>query len=138
METGSNFGEDPGEFPDISTCTGMRFETKTNTEYTGYRVSFGKAHPFGNGFAYGYKAPLLLDEDLPPVGEFGTVDIPFTEFSDKWDDATGDIEVECADNPLYCPNKRWLKSMETISFWGEGVEGMVDLEIKKFLLLVAI
>lgn len=130
METGADYREDPGEFPDVATCTGLRFEMKTNTEYTGYRISFGKAHPIGNRFAYGYKAPLHLDEDLPPVGEFGIVDVPFTKFSDKWDDGTGDIEVECADNPRYCPRKKWLQSMETISFWGEGVEGMVDLEIK--------
>lgn len=130
METGANYGDKPGSFPDVSTCTGMRIEMKTNTEYEGYRVSFGKAHPIGNRFAYGYKAPLLLDEDLPPVGEFGMVDVPFNEFSSKWDDGTGDIEVECSENPMYCPSQQWLQSMETISFWGEGVEGMVDVEIK--------
>jgi len=129
METGGKFTEKPSKFPDVSTCSAFRFELKTNTEYEGYRVSFGKAHPKGGRFAYGYKAPLLL-EDLPPSGEFGSVVVPFTKFSDKWNDATGDIEIECQDDPTYCPNQQWLRSMETMSFWGEGVEGMIDLEVK--------
>jgi len=129
METGSQFVDKPSKFPDISSCSAFSFELKTNTDYGGYRVSFGKAHPKGGRFAFGYKAPLLLD-GLPPVGEFGSVVIPFQKFSDKWNDATGDIEVECQDDPSYCPNQQWLQSMETMSFWGEGVEGMVDLEIK--------
>lgn len=130
METGNQFVDKPSKFPDISSCSAFSFEIKTNTDYGGYRVSFGKAHPKGGRFASGYKAPLLLDDDLPPVGEFGSVVVPFDKFSDKWNDATGDIEVECLDDPSYCPNQQWLRSMETMSFWGEGVEGMVDLEIK--------
>lgn len=130
METGGKFGDKPAKFPDISTCSAFQFELKTNTEYSGYRVSFGKAHAKGGRFAYGYKAPLLLDEDLPPVGEFGSVVIPFKNFSDKWNDATGDIEIECADDPTYCPSQQWLQTMETMSFWAEGVEGIVDLEVK--------
>jgi len=129
METGNQFYQKPAKFADISTCEGFEFVMKSNTEYNGYRVSFGKAHVKGGRFAYGYKAPLTL-EDLPPVGEFGTVTVPFKRFSDKWNDATGDITVECSDDPSYCPSEKWLKRMETMSFWGEGVEGMVDLEIK--------
>ncbi|CAJ1953657.1 unnamed protein product [Cylindrotheca closterium] len=129
METGSQFYQKPAKFADISTCEGFEFEIKTNTEYNGYRVSFGKAHVKGGRFAYGYKAPLAL-EDMPAVGEFGTVMIPFKKFSDKWNDATGDITVECSDDPSYCPSEQWLKRMETMSFWGEGIEGMVDLEVK--------
>ncbi|KAL3942852.1 MAG: hypothetical protein SGBAC_003016 [Bacillariaceae sp.] len=129
METGSQFYQKPAKFADISTCQGFEFEIKTNTEYNGYRVSFGKAHEKGGRFAYGYKAPLALD-DMPPVGEFGTMVVPFSRFSDKWNDATGDITVECSDDPSYCPSEKWLKHMETMSFWGEGVEGMVDLEVK--------
>ena len=130
METGSQFMEKPSKFADVSSCTGFSLELKTNTNYAGYRFSFGKAHAKGGRFAFGYKTPLVLDVDLPPVGEFGTVVLPFDRFSDKWDDATGDIQVECADDPTYCPTRKWLQRMETMSFWGEGVEGMVDLEIK--------
>jgi len=127
METGSQFSEQASKFPDISTCSAFSIQLKTNTDYEGYRISFGKAHPKGGRFAYGYKAPLT---ELPPLGEFGNIVIPFNKFSDKWNDATGEIEVECEDDPSYCPSPKWLQSMETMSFWGEGVEGMVDLEIK--------
>mmetsp|Transcript_15805 Transcript_15805/g.23950 ORF Transcript_15805/g.23950 Transcript_15805/m.23950 type:complete len:287 (+) Transcript_15805:313-1173(+) len=130
METGSGFLAKPSKFPDISSCTAFQFELKTNTEFKGYRFSFGKAKAKGGRFAYGYKTPLIFGEDLPPVGEYGLVEIPFDRFSDKWDDATGNIEVECKEDPTYCPTSKWLSKMETMSFWGEGVEGMVDLEVK--------
>ena len=129
METGSNFGEKPASFPDVSTCSAFQIVLKTNVEYSGYRFSFGKAHAKGGRFAYGYKVPLP-EEEFPPVGEFGPIILPFNRFSDKWNDATGDIETECVDDPAYCPTQKWLQRMETISFWGEGVEGMVDLEVK--------
>lgn len=130
METGNQLFDMPSKFPDISSCEAFRLQIKTNTPYAGYRFSFGKAHAKGGRFAFGYKTPLLLDEDLPPVGEFGDVILPFGRFSDRWDDATGDIITECEDDPSFCPTSRWLQSIETISFWGEGVEGMVDLEVK--------
>mmetsp|Transcript_4509 Transcript_4509/g.11383 ORF Transcript_4509/g.11383 Transcript_4509/m.11383 type:complete len:296 (+) Transcript_4509:160-1047(+) len=129
METGSQFFDKPSKFPDVSSCSGFQIVLKTNVEYNGYRFSFGKAHANGGRFAFGYKAPILQNEHQ--VGEFGTVTIPFTEFSDRWDDATGDIITPCSeDDPSFCPSKEWLQRMETMSFWGEGVEGMVDLEIK--------
>ncbi len=40
--------------------------------------------PGGKFFAQGYKADLH-----PTVGSFGAVSIPFTNFTDFWDDATG-------------------------------------------------
>ena len=44
----------------------------------GYRISFGTAKPPGGKFfAQGYKADLH-----PPVGRFGAVSIPFTNFTD--------------------------------------------------------
>lgn len=131
-ETGNGFMEKPSKFPDISSCTAFQLELKTNTDYEGYRFSFGKAHVKGGRFAYGYKTPMKM-KIMPPVGEFGTIVLPFHEFSDKWDDATGEIQVSCAEDPSFCPSDNWLKAMETISFWGEGVEGMVDLEIKSIV-----
>ena len=128
MATGNRFDQ-VASFPDMSSCEGLEFVLKTNVEYEGYRISFGKAHPKGARFAYGFKAPLPMSK-LPPVGEFGVVRIPFNRFSDKWNDATGEIEVECADDERFCPTKKWLRSPEQLSFWGEGVEGAVDLKIR--------
>jgi Complex I intermediate-associated protein 30 (CIA30) len=113
-------------FADVSSCDALQLELKSNTPYEGYRLSFGKAHPVGNHFAFGYKTPLVN----VPYQEFGTLTLPFSSFSSKWDDATGEITVTCQENEQYCPSSKWLKDMQTMSFWGEGVEGDVDLEIK--------
>ena len=127
MVTGGFFSRQHKEsFPDVSTCQALAMTIRTNVEYSGYRVSFGREHLPRGGHAEGYKAPLV---DVP-LGKFEQVLIPFSKFSSKWDEATGDIEVSCQDDSNYCPSTRWLENMETISFWGEGVEGKIDLEIK--------
>lgn len=114
-------------FPDVSSCQGLSFTLKTNVDYQGYRVSFGKVHLPEGHHASGYKAPMT---NLP-MDDFGDVVIPFDQFSSKWDEATGDIIVECSEDPKYCPSQKWLSNMKTMSFWGEGVEGKVDLEIQQ-------
>eukprot|EP00591_Stephanopyxis_turris_P006618 CAMPEP_0195511498 /NCGR_PEP_ID=MMETSP0794_2-20130614/3784_1 /TAXON_ID=515487 /ORGANISM="Stephanopyxis turris, Strain CCMP 815" /LENGTH=426 /DNA_ID=CAMNT_0040639099 /DNA_START=241 /DNA_END=1521 /DNA_ORIENTATION=+ len=114
-----------GEYPDASSCDSLKLTVMAKEAYEGYRISFGNAHVRGGRFAFGYKA----DFD-PPVGEFGDVIIPFHEFSDKWDDATGDQIVTCEEDSRYCPDMKTLKNMKTISIWGEGVNGTVNLEVK--------
>ena len=128
METGGFFSFHKEVFPDINSCDALSFVLKTNVDYKGYRISFGKEHVKGGRHASGYKAGPLLDL---PSKEFGEIVIPLNEFSSKWDEATGDITVSCKEDPQYCPSEKWLSNMETISFWGEGVEGEVDLEIQK-------
>ncbi|KAG7339065.1 complex I intermediate-associated CIA30 domain containing protein [Nitzschia inconspicua] len=130
MVTGAAMPWDkPGSqrFPDISSCTAFQLQIKSNTSYQGYRLSFGRAHPSGNRFAFGYKTPLA---NVPMDDDFGTITLPFDSFSSKWDDATGDIQVSCHDNTEYCPSQSWLQNIQTMSFWGEGVQGDIDLEIK--------
>ena len=113
-------------FPDVSACTALQLELKSSESYSGYRVSFGNAHaPGGKRFAYGYKADLNA-----PVSEFGKVVIPFDEFTDFWDDATGDAIHTCHENPAYCPDEFTLKDMKSLTIWAEGVAGKVHLEIK--------
>jgi hypothetical protein len=127
METGG-FRMPKEVFPDVSSCQALSLILKSNSDYTGYRVSFGNERlPFGF-HAVGYKAPMT---DLPSSGDFEDVILPFDMFSSKWDEKTGDIEIECADDAQYCPSPKWLRNMETMSFWGEGVAGTVDLEIQQ-------
>ena len=126
MVTGGFFSWKKEVFPDVSSCSGLSFSLKTNVDYAGYRVSFGKQRVSGGGHASGYKAALV---DVPS-GDFGDLVIPFKEFSSKWDEATGDIQVSCAEDSQYCPSQEWLADMQTISFWGEGIEGKVDLDIQ--------
>jgi len=120
----------PGDtpWPDISTCTGMKLTVRSQTEYDGYRISFGKNKPPGSfPFIYGYKADFF-----PPVSstEFGDVEIPFTDFSYDWDPATGDQITTCYENSSNCPDDATLKDLYSIAVWGEGVVGDVLLEIQ--------
>jgi len=113
-------------FPDVSSCTALQLIVKSNTAYDGYRVSFGNAQPKGGKrYAYGYKANMEV-----PTSDFGKVVIPFTDFTDFWDDATGDAIHTCHENPLYCPDEMTLKDMQIMTIWAEGVAGDVSLEIQ--------
>ena len=114
-----------GPFPDVSSCTGLSLLVRASEEYTGYRISFGNVHVPGGRFAFGYKANFS-----PPIGfDFGEVEIAFTDFSAKWDDATGDQITTCAEDSKYCPTPQSLRNLRTMSIWGEGVAGKVHLEI---------
>lgn len=119
---------DSEEWADVSKCKSLSLTLKSDTDYDGYRVSFGRAHATvcGHFFAYGYKAPAFK----APTDDFGEVVIPFTDFSDCWDDATGDIITTCTDNEKFCPDEKTLSNFQTMSFWGEGVQGDVHLEVK--------
>jgi hypothetical protein len=42
----------------------------------------------------------------------------------------GKTKISCKDNNIYCPTKSTLQNMKSMSFWGEGVEGDVALDIR--------
>jgi len=112
--------------PDVRSCSGLALTVKSNNDYDGFRFSFGsKRSDCGKFFATGHKANFKA-----PKGEFATVQIPFTDFTDCWDDSTGDAIKTCADDAKYCPDQGTLTNMETMSVWAEGKEGDVHLEIK--------
>jgi len=116
----------PKGFPDVTKCKGIRLNLKSTTKYSGYRFCFGTKHAKGGKFfANGFKAQFEA-----PVGDFGDVDIPFNEFTDFWDDATGNPIKTCKESPENCPDAATLHNMKTMAFWGEGVAGTVHLEVK--------
>jgi len=112
-------------FPDISSCKGLVLRAKSTTpSYAGFRLSFGETHAPGNGrFAYGYKSNFNATSTMSDIV------LPFHGFSDDWNDATGAQIKTCAQNKLYCPDKKTLEDVGTISIWGEGVAGKVHLEV---------
>eukprot|EP01083_Nonionella_stella_P059765 156458_1 len=118
------YDQGPAAFPDISTCSALKVVLRSTVEYEGYYISFGNAR--GRGHAMGYKAPMTN----VPMEEYGEMILNFADFSSSWDDATGKTTVTCADDGQYCPTISTLQNMETLSFWGEGVEGEVKLNIK--------
>lgn len=118
-------------FPDVSHCQSLQLVLKSShPEYRGYRVSFGTKHaPGGKFFARGFKASFILTED-DDSEQWQTVTLPFTMFTDFWDDATGDPIHTCLENELYCPDTATLQNVKTMAVWGEGVGGKVNLQLQ--------
>lgn len=114
-----------GTFPDVSACSSLQLNLMAEEAYTGYRLGFGNIQLPGSRFSRGYHADFQA-----PVGEYGLVTVPFNAFSAKWDPGTGDVEVRCEDDAQYCPDMSALRNMETLSIYGEGVEGSVHLKVK--------
>jgi len=113
-------------FADVSSCTGIELDVRSETAYTGYRFDFGNdASSCGKFFARGYKAPFTA-----PVGEFGKVQIPFNEFSRCWDDGSGEILKSCADDASQCPTQARLQDLQALSIWAEGIEGDVKIDVR--------
>jgi hypothetical protein len=116
---------DHDAFADVSSCEGLKVIHQSDNDYAGFRVSFGHTKPPGGKFfSYGFKSHFT-----PNVGFFGAALMPFGNFSDFWDDSTGKIIHSCAEDKVYCPDAKTLSNMETLSFWAEGVEGDVHLEV---------
>eukprot|EP00756_Hemistasia_phaeocysticola_P034432 Hpha_TRINITY_DN16520_c0_g4::TRINITY_DN16520_c0_g4_i1::g.132749::m.132749 len=112
---------------DVSSCEGIKFNHMSATAYRGFRISFGTAHAPGGGFfARGYKA----DIGVPSVGKFADAVLPFTNFTDDWNDATGNPVHTCAEDKVYCPTEKSLQDFKTMSIWAEGVEGDIQLFVK--------
>lgn len=69
----------------------------------------------------------------PTVGYFGATSLPwslFTNFTDDWDDATGNPVHSCEERSEYCPDAATLRNMRTMSIWADAIEGEVHLEVK--------
>jgi len=134
MVTGNPYSLNPFKakavFPDVSSCTGVLINVRSSTDYDGYYISFGTDKVPGGHYAMGYKSPLKDKYKVPFGSEFKDVIIPFNEFSSNWDDATGKTKVSCKDDESYCPTISTLQNMKTMTFWGEGVEGDVALDIR--------
>ena len=110
-------------------CAALALSARSRVAYAGYRISFGSNKgPDSGRYAYGYKAGPV---DFATGDAFSTVIVPFSDFSDDWDDATGDIIRSCADDASLCPDDATLAKLESLAIWAEGVNGEVDLEIQK-------
>ena len=128
MVTGHPYSQGPATFPDVSSCKALKVNLRTMVDgYKGYYLSFGTDRVPGGHHAMGYKTYL---DDTIPIGEFADIVLPFNAFSSKWDDASGKIEVSCSDDIQYCPTLETLQNMKSMSFWGEGMEGEIALDIK--------
>lgn len=134
-------------YPDLSSCQGLMLTVTSNyPTYEGYRFSFGRAHPpNGKFFAFGYKTSFSLQNTTTPTRSeatsmssqfqddshrpslLQTVRLPFSSFTDLWDDATGDPIRTCQEDPQYCPTSAALRNLSTMAVWAEGVAGKANL-----------
>jgi transforming growth factor-beta-induced protein len=116
-------------YADVSSCTGISLELQSTSNpdpYAGYRLSLGNdASACGKFFARGFKANFAA-----PSGQFGTVQIPFEEFTRCWDDATGDAIKTCAEDSTVCISSDRKQKLQSLSVWAEGKLGDVQLDIK--------
>jgi hypothetical protein len=85
----------------------------------------------GNGFQglrfsfNNYKA------DINVTSEWSDIVLPFTAFSNKWSQATGDATTKCSDDPSVCPTPEALAKIQDMEFWAEGHAGEVTLDVQK-------
>jgi hypothetical protein len=115
---------DKTAWPDVSQCEGLKIVHKSDTDYAGFRLQFGRKHVIGTQFANGFKSQFS-----PSVGTVGAVQIPFKNFTDDWNDATGAPIHTCEEDKRYCPDKKTLENLQVLAFWAEGVEGDIHLEV---------
>jgi len=122
--------EGSSAYSDVSACKGMGLYFKNSIAYDGFRMSFGNARATkcGKFFAYGYKTNF---GPVPASSELQTIVFPWGNFSDCWDDATGDPIHTCDSDPEFCPDKPALQDLKSMSIWAEGKEGDVHMEIQK-------
>jgi hypothetical protein len=105
-------------------------------DYTGFKVSFAAntlnptlacASGGNTAFSRGcFKSPFTV----PAGDDFTEIRIPLSEFSDKWDSATGELTTLCKDDASVCPSADRLKKVQRVSIWGEGKEGQVHIEVQ--------
>lgn len=107
----------------------------TTPDYTGFKISFAASalNPTfscasGGGTALGrgcFKSPFTV----PAGDDFTEIRIPLSEFSDKWNAATGELTTLCKDDPSVCPSANTLKRVQRVAVWGEGAAGKVHVEV---------
>lgn len=121
-------GYNQPRFPDVSSCKNLVLNVNSSNSYSGFRVSFGSARypgvsPFQ--FVFGYRSSFNAS-----IGEFGDVTLPFSGFTDHWNETTGLPIIKCSDDQKACPTKQALQNFQTIEILAQGVPGDVHLQVK--------
>jgi hypothetical protein len=133
-------------FPDVSSCEGISLTARSASalqapvvngltgmfegtfdieipEYKDFAFTIGaKAN---SRFSFGYKAKFSS-----PKNEFGTVKIPFTDFTKSWDKETGEPISTCKASPENCPTPEILQNLKQMTLVAE-TPGNYRLEVEK-------
>merc|ERR1712039_36172 len=118
-------------FPDISGADAIELVAKQTSDYKGWRFAIGDAprNP-DSGAPFYVKGTYKANVAIPVSQEFQKVIIPFSDFTYKWSDTTGEPTVKCADDSSVCPNAKYLRSPKQLGIIAEGIEGSFHLEVQ--------
>lgn len=132
-----------GKFADVSSSSvqggGLRLRVRSSTPtYDGFRVSFasgtmspsyscagGGSIPFSRGC---FKAHFNVPDS---GGSFTDVFVKWTDFSDLWSPATGDLTKTCQDDASACVTAKTLRGIKRMELWAEGKDGKIHLEVQR-------
>lgn len=118
-------------FPDISTANAIEVVARQTSDYKGWRFTIGDAprNP-DSGAPFFVKGTYKANVAIPVSQEFQKVIIPFSDFTYKWSDTTGEPTVKCVDDSSVCPTAKYLKSPKQLGIIAEGIEGSFHLEVQ--------
>ena len=60
----------------------------------------------------------------------GAVSVPFSNFTDFWDDAPASRSTHVRRDAALLPRREDAANMKTMSIWAEGVEGDVSILVE--------
>lgn len=117
-------------FPDISGAA-IQVVARQTSDYKGWRFTIGDApHNPDSGAPFFVKGQYKANVAIPVSEEFQTITIPFSDFTFKWSDTTGEPTVKCVDDASVCPDADHLKAPKQLAIMAEGVEGSFHLEVQ--------
>jgi hypothetical protein len=120
-----------GSFPDISEANALEVVARQSSDYKGWRFTIGDGpRDPDSGAPFFVKGTYKANVAIPVSEEFQKVIIPFTDFTYKWSDTTGEPKVKCADDASVCPEAKYLKTPKQLTITAEGVEGSFHLEVQ--------
>jgi len=118
-------------FPDISGADAIQLVARQTSDYKGWRFTIGDApHNPDSGAPFFVKGQYKANVAIPVSDEFQTIIIPFTDFTFKWSDTTGEPTVKCVDDASVCPDAKYLKAARQLGVMAEGLEGSFHLEVQ--------
>jgi len=130
-----------GQFVDASAAFGgsLVLMVRSNSpEYTGFQVSFGTTEHWkttkracsGELGPYKPRGCYIASFTVPAGGDFVSVRIPFSSFSDMWLYGPNAAFKTCAEDKEACPTAQTLANIQQIDLWAAGVKGKAHLEVK--------
>jgi hypothetical protein len=123
-------------FNDASKFTHLKIRARSSVAYPAYKVSFNADKTLTS--AKTYKASFALPGD----GEWHTVSVPFSDFTNTADTFTGDCTTVppsghkpncCSEaTPHSCPSLKSLQGITQLGIWLQGVnvDGKFDFELE--------